>query len=79
MKSIGWFDLKENAPGVLTSTLASEVQTLNGASTEGASVIAESFFALVAGLIIGFCYSWKITLVCLGCTPFLAAAGFING
>ena len=27
-KSIGWFDLKENAPGVLTSTLSNDASAL---------------------------------------------------
>jgi len=33
-KHIGFFDLRENSPGILTAVLASEAQTLNGASTE---------------------------------------------
>lgn len=77
-KNIGWFDARENAPGVLTSVLASDVQTLNGASTEGIAVIFESFFALVCGIIIGFCFSWRLSLVALGCIPFMVLGGSIN-
>ena len=32
-KHIGWFDFKDNAPGVLTNILAADVQALNGATT----------------------------------------------
>jgi ABC-type multidrug transport system fused ATPase/permease subunit len=35
-------------------------------------------FALVCGIAIGFSYSWKVSLVCLGCTPFMMLGGFIN-
>ena len=41
-KNIGWFDTRDNAPGILTSVLASEAQLLNGASTEGLAVVIES-------------------------------------
>jgi len=36
-KNIGWFDARDNAPGILTSVLASEAQLLNSVSTEGRS------------------------------------------
>jgi len=75
---MGWFDHRENAPGVLTSVLASDVQTLNGASTEGLAVILESFFAIVCGIILGFVFSWKVSLVALGCVPFMMLGGSIN-
>ena len=77
-KSIDWFDRRENAPGVLASVLATDVQTLNGASTEGAAVILESFFALGVGVALGFAYSWKVSLVALGCIPFLILGGSMN-
>jgi ATP-binding cassette subfamily B (MDR/TAP) protein 1 len=69
-KAIGWFDLRENAAGVLTSVLASEAQVLNGASTEGVAVIVESTFALICGIVLGFNFSWRLSLVALACTPF---------
>jgi ATP-binding cassette subfamily B (MDR/TAP) protein 1 len=75
---MGWFDKRENAPGVLTSILASDVQTLNGASTEGAAVICESMFALIVGIILGLIFNWKIALVALGVTPIMMLGGFIN-
>ena len=77
-KSIGWFDIKENAPGVLTSVLASEAQQLNGASTEGVAVMIESFFAVGCGIVIGFFMSWRLSLVALGCVPFMILGGAIN-
>jgi ATP-binding cassette subfamily B (MDR/TAP) protein 1 len=77
-KNIGWFDLRENSAGVLTSVLASEAQVLNGASTEGLAVICETSFALLSGIIMGFVFSWKISLVALACVPFMVIGGAIN-
>jgi ABC-type multidrug transport system fused ATPase/permease subunit len=77
-KSIGWFDSRDNAAGVITSVLASEVQTLNGASTEGLAVIIETSFALCCGIILGFIFNWKVSLVALGCIPFMVVGGAIN-
>jgi ABC-type multidrug transport system fused ATPase/permease subunit len=58
--------------------LASDVQALNGASTEGSAVIMESTFAMIVGIAIGFSFNWKISLVALGCVPFMIAGGAIN-
>lgn len=77
-KNIGFFDNRDNAPGVLNSVLASDVQALNGASTEGTAVILESLFGMVVGIALGFSYNWKISLVALGCVPFMIVGGAIN-
>ena len=77
-KNIGWFDNRENAPGVLNSVLASDVQALNGASTEGTAVVMESLFAMIVGISLGFAHNWKVSLVALGCVPFMIAGGAIN-
>jgi len=34
MKNIGWFDLRENSAGVLTSSMASDTAIINGVSSE---------------------------------------------
>lgn len=38
----------------------------------------ESMFAMICGIVIGFIYSWRLSLVALGCTPFMALGGYIN-
>ena len=38
----------------------------------------ESTFAMIVGIVIGFCFNWKISLVALGCVPFMIAGGAIN-
>lgn len=61
-KHIGWYDLRENSLGVLTSILSSDVYALNGASTEGLSTIIETFTGLIGALILAFTFDWRITL-----------------
>ena len=38
----------------------------------------ESTFAIIVGIAIGFSFNWKISLVALGCVPFMIAGGAIN-
>lgn len=35
----------------------------------------QTFSTFIAGLVIGFYYGWRLTLVMLGCVPLLAVAG----
>jgi ATP-binding cassette subfamily B (MDR/TAP) protein 1 len=57
-KHMGWFDEKENSAGVLVSVLASDVATLNGASSEAIGIMAEVTFSLLCGIIMGFYFFW---------------------
>lgn len=77
-KNIGWFDDRDNAPGILNSVLAKDVQSLNGASTEVSAAIMECSFAMIVGLVLGFIFHWKISLVGLGCVPFMVIGAIIN-
>ena len=77
-KHIGWFDLKEHAPGAVTSVMASDTQTLNGVSSEGLAMTLESFCALMVSIVIGFSYSWRISLVSLGTVPFMMFGAIMN-
>jgi ABC-type multidrug transport system fused ATPase/permease subunit len=76
-KHAGWFDDRSNAPGILTTTLSSDAQVINGVSTEGLGSILEAVSALITGITIGFIFSWKTALVCIGISPFMAVSGFM--
>lgn len=77
-KHMGWFDHIENTPGVLSATLASEAQTINGVVAGGLVSTIQAIFSIMAVIAIGFTYNWKISLVCLGCVPFMVLGGIIN-
>ena len=70
-KHIGWFDKKEHSPGQLASILATEVQTLNGVSTESVGIMAEAFVGLVTGITLGLIYQWQVALVAIAVTPLI--------
>eukprot|EP00347_Sterkiella_histriomuscorum_P022139 403331544 len=70
-KNIGWFDEKDNAPGVITSTMANDAQIIRGVSAEGLAMMIQAGFSVLAGIVIGFVYNWREALVCIGCVPFI--------
>lgn len=76
-KNVGWHDDKENSSGVMTATLSSDVQTLNGVSSDGLAVMVEAATALLYGIGFAFYWSWPLALVCIGCTPIIMIAGTI--
>lgn len=57
-KNIGWFDLRENSVGVLSSAMASDTSLVNGVSSESLGPQFESAFAMIVGMVIGFYYCW---------------------
>jgi ABC-type multidrug transport system fused ATPase/permease subunit len=40
--------------------------------------VMESTFAMIVGLALGFSFHWKVSLVALGCVPFMILGGAIN-
>ena len=57
-KNIGWFDLRENGVGVLSSAMAQDTSLVNGVSSESIGPQVESGFAMLVGIVIGFYYCW---------------------
>jgi ABC-type multidrug transport system fused ATPase/permease subunit len=57
-KNIGWFDMRENSTGVLSSSMASDTAIINGVGGESLGPQIEAFLSLASGLVIGFYYCW---------------------
>lgn len=57
-KHIGWHDDRSHASGMMTSVLASDVQALNGVSTESFAVMVEALFAVVFGIALAYYFCW---------------------
>ena len=57
-KDVGWFDNRDHASGILTTSLGADVMCLNGVSSEGLGIIFECVGSMLCGLIISFIYSW---------------------
>jgi|Transcript_11191 ATP-binding cassette subfamily B (MDR/TAP) protein 1 len=76
-KDIGWHDQRDNSAGVMTATLASDVQLLNGVSSEGLAVMVEAMSALATAFIGGGIFSWPMMLVGLAVVPLIVICGTI--
>nr|CDS29073.1 multidrug resistance protein 1 [Hymenolepis microstoma] len=73
-QEIGWFDRVENSPGILTARLATEVSALETVTGLQLGTLAEAISLIIACLVVGFIYSWAISLVNLCFTPVLVVA-----
>jgi hypothetical protein len=51
---------------------------LNGLTTETVGILLEVFLGFSIGIIISFIFSWKISLVCIACAPFVFVGGVVT-
>eukprot|EP01113_Clastostelium_recurvatum_P006565 TRINITY_DN1297_c0_g1_i1.p1 TRINITY_DN1297_c0_g1~~TRINITY_DN1297_c0_g1_i1.p1 ORF type:complete len:1417 (-),score=461.68 TRINITY_DN1297_c0_g1_i1:319-4464(-) len=77
-QEIGYFDDDKNAVGALTTRLAKEASLVHGMYSQRLGMSFQTLVTLVAGLVIAFVNGWKLTLVVLGCVPFVVASGAIQ-
>ncbi|CAI2367048.1 unnamed protein product [Moneuplotes crassus] len=77
-KHVGWFDSQENTPGQLNAILSTEVNNLNGASTEALAMMIQGFTGLFVGVALALIYDWKISLVALGISPIMVLSAAVN-
>ncbi len=75
---VGWFDLPANIPSTLNSVLAEGTENINGVVRLILGTMIQTFSSLFVALGIGFGFSWKMSLILLGCVPIVGAAGFIQ-
>lgn len=73
-----FFDQDGVSSGSLTNTLADGPQKINGLVGVTLGTIIQSISTLVVGFIIALSYGWKLSLVCIACSPLTLSAGFIR-
>lgn len=73
-QEMGFFD-EQNA-GTITSRVAEAALLYREALGEKFGALFQFGAMFVAGIIVGFTFSWKLTLLILSITPFLAASGY---
>ncbi|XP_035829100.1 ATP-dependent translocase ABCB1 isoform X2 [Aplysia californica] len=71
-QDIGWYDTHEAAE--LNTRLADDVTKIQDGIGDKVGSFLQWFSSFVAGFVIGFVYGWKLTLVILAVSPFLAGA-----
>uniref|UniRef100_X2B039 Bile salt export pump n=1 Tax=Capitella teleta TaxID=283909 RepID=X2B039_CAPTE len=77
-QEIGYFDLDKNNVGALTTRLSTEASAVQGATGTRLGTAFQSMASVGAGIVIGFVYSWKLTLLILGFLPFLVVGGILQ-
>ncbi|XP_065051580.1 ATP-dependent translocase ABCB1-like isoform X2 [Rhopilema esculentum] len=76
-QEIGWFDTTDS--GELSTRLTDDVTKIQNGIGDKVAMVVQSISMFLAGFLIGFIYSWKLTLVILSVTPALMITGGITG
>ncbi|KAJ8354419.1 hypothetical protein SKAU_G00219860 [Synaphobranchus kaupii] len=70
-----WFDTHKI--GVLNVRLTDDLNTISDGLGDKISIIVQLFCTTFSGIIIGFIYGWKLTLVILSVCPLLTGSGVL--
>ncbi|XP_078519793.1 ATP-dependent translocase ABCB1-like isoform X3 [Lissotriton helveticus] len=71
-QEMAWFDSSKT--GTLNCRLTDDINTIRDGLGDKFSMFAQYLSTFVAGMVIGFVYGWKLTLVILSVCPLLAAS-----
>ncbi|NWH30399.1 MDR1 protein, partial [Chloropsis hardwickii] len=74
-QEMAWFDTTQI--GTLNTRLTDDINTIREGIGDKISIFLQFFSTFVSGLIIGFIYGWKLTLVVMSVSPLLAASAAI--
>ncbi|XP_010127954.1 PREDICTED: multidrug resistance protein 1-like, partial [Chlamydotis macqueenii] len=74
-QEMAWFDTTQI--GTLNTRLTDDINTIHEGIGDKICIFAQFFATFLAGIIIGFIYGWKLTLVILSVSPLLAASAAV--
>lgn len=77
-QEMGFFDMKVNSPGALTTRLATEATMVKGMTGDTLGALAFALGALLAGFIIAYVACWRVALVVTTVFPLMAIAGSVQ-
>ncbi|VDP33808.1 unnamed protein product, partial [Soboliphyme baturini] len=69
---VSWYD--RHPSGELTSKLNDDIERIREGIGDKFSLLIQFVAAFLSGFVIGFVYNWRLTLVMLSLTPFLAGS-----
>ncbi|XP_048487595.1 multidrug resistance protein homolog 49 [Plutella xylostella] len=78
-QEMGYYDRQSNTVGTLCNRLSNDVAEVKGATGLRIGLILQGFSSLFIGLVIGFIYSWKISLVGCAMLPMLVGSVWLEG
>ncbi|KAI9271625.1 P-loop containing nucleoside triphosphate hydrolase protein [Phascolomyces articulosus] len=70
-QEVAFYDNEENNTGALTSMLALDAKNVNEIISKIVGEISSIISTGVTGFVIAFVYSWILSLIVIGCVPFL--------
>ena len=68
--------MTENSPGALMTKLASDTANVNSIILSIIGVMTQTIVTVAVGLILGFIYDWRITLINMAFIPLLIISSF---
>ncbi|NWW34547.1 MDR1 protein, partial [Panurus biarmicus] len=74
-QEMAWFDTTQI--GTLNTRLTDDINTIREGIGDKISIFLQFFSTFVSGLIVGFIYGWKLTLVVMSVSPLLATSAAI--
>ncbi|XP_075422827.1 ATP-dependent translocase ABCB1-like isoform X2 [Ascaphus truei] len=74
-QDMAWFD--SNKIGTLNTRLTDDINTIHEGLGDKICIFVQHFSSFLTGIIIGFVYGWKLTLVILSVSPLLGVAAAI--
>ncbi|KAI1641043.1 multidrug resistance protein [Biscogniauxia mediterranea] len=77
-QDVAFFDKDENTAGALTSFLSTETTHVAGLSGATLGTLLMVTTTLIASIILGLAFGWKLALVCIATIPILLGCGFFR-
>ncbi|TFJ96142.1 peptide methionine sulfoxide reductase MsrB [Platysternon megacephalum] len=75
-QEMAWFDTSQI--GTLNTRLTDDINTIHEGIGDKFCIFVQFFATFLTGIVIGFIYGWKLTLVILSVSPLLAAAATVG-
>ncbi|XP_065439372.1 ATP-dependent translocase ABCB1-like isoform X5 [Chrysemys picta bellii] len=75
-QEMAWFDTSQI--GTLNTRLTDDINTIHEGIGDKFCIFVQFFATFLTGIVIGFVYGWKLTLVILSVSPLLAAAAAVG-
>lgn len=77
-QDIAYFDQAHHNTGALCTYLATEATAVQGASGVRIGIIIQNIVTVGVGIIIGFVFSWQLTLLIIAFLPFIVFGAMIQ-
>ena len=77
-QDIAYFDQPHHSTGALCTYLATEASAVQGASGVRIGIMLQNFITVGAGILIGFIFSWQLTLLIIAFLPFIVFGAIIQ-